>query len=950
MRKLSALFMLLVPVVAWGQIDYMNNFAKVTTSGGYTSGSTVITLYTGNGARLPDPSLTGSFQLVWWNATNYAEAADDPYREIVRCTNRVEDIITVLRGQEGTTAQSHNLPGRVYRMQRFITAQMWNSMRDTAGTGSGGVTGTGLMNAVAVWDGPSTLGYKGGALMMSETGDTLQLNAITGDPTLRMSVSNYNMRIYLNSSTGAMQFQQGAGPIYALADLIGGGGTGFEGMKWGIAGSVQTQDSMWVKLGNGIVVERLGTDTLYIRIDSSYTASRYWVAQNHLNKIASAAGKFLISNADPYLYVERSISGDVTVDDLGVSAIGAGKVSPSMLATQAGYTVLANNTAGSASPSAVTFTALKTAMSLSNVENKALSTWTGDGQTITSMTWHGTLLDTLYGGTGATNRIASLRNLLPGGGSVGEVLEIKTTGPYTYGWGSKSAGAGDITSVAITVPSSLFSPSSYSQASGDVNFNMTLGNQTANYFFAGPVGGGSATPTWRILNSADLSAASMSISSLWSFSQRLNLQASAYVGVQQVTTGDFYFYHVSNTFRTALTTAAQTANRVLYLPEIASDDTLVSISRMNKAITDSTILIDTLGLRSLFAQGKSVKAYPALIGDSLFFKVGEDSTGSSSGSASDTLQYYWTFADSQGTIPADKFPLGHWPYAIAIDSIRFMQFSGSSPNMTPTFSYGKYIDSVGISFGTFSAVTASTTVYRPQAVIVLANMDAWLQWGTFSSEPKRWAVSVMGHRAVENRPWFDATSKSETGVSGTSLVWSHTVGTQANRYLVVSACLSSSSITSVYWKTTPMVVVAAGNNYCYELVNPESGTGDITINFAASTTAAAVGCSYWNVDPATSSGSIDVGQPAPTSQTWWYIDAPSTTVNQIVISSVHDGGYGTTSTPDAPGQIQRNRAAIGSGEVVFFNDVPANTGTTRSSGFISVAHNWYARAWRVSAP
>ena len=102
-------------------MDPVRNIAVVRVSGYYNNVDTVITLTTGDGAKLPDPSVEGAYNLVWYNYTMYREPAFDPAYEIVRCIGRSSDTITVVRAQEGTSAQNHNIEGCTYRMVLAVT-------------------------------------------------------------------------------------------------------------------------------------------------------------------------------------------------------------------------------------------------------------------------------------------------------------------------------------------------------------------------------------------------------------------------------------------------------------------------------------------------------------------------------------------------------------------------------------------------------------------------------------------------------------------------------------------------------------------------------------------------------------------------------------------------------------------------------------------------------------
>jgi hypothetical protein len=105
----------------------VSNFAKVTVSTGYNATATSIVLLTGHGSRLPS---TVPYPLVWWNASDYSDPADDPNREIVMVTARSGDTLTVTRGAEGTTATAKNLAGKTYKMILSMTAGMWAEVHE----------------------------------------------------------------------------------------------------------------------------------------------------------------------------------------------------------------------------------------------------------------------------------------------------------------------------------------------------------------------------------------------------------------------------------------------------------------------------------------------------------------------------------------------------------------------------------------------------------------------------------------------------------------------------------------------------------------------------------------------------------------------------------------------------------------------------------------------------
>lgn len=108
-------------------LDVFKNFAKATVDGLYDAAVTEIALVGGHGARLPGIGITGGFNAVWWNSTEYGDPSDDPNVEIVRVTANVADTLTIVRGQESTAPATHNLAGRIYKLIATLTAKSLNT-------------------------------------------------------------------------------------------------------------------------------------------------------------------------------------------------------------------------------------------------------------------------------------------------------------------------------------------------------------------------------------------------------------------------------------------------------------------------------------------------------------------------------------------------------------------------------------------------------------------------------------------------------------------------------------------------------------------------------------------------------------------------------------------------------------------------------------------------------
>ena len=109
-------------------VDPVRNFAKCTVAQGYDSNATSIVLLAGHGSKLPDPNTEGAFNLVWWSI-EYPDPGDDPNVEIIRCTSKSGDTLTIERGQENTLASNKNLVNRTYFIMNTLTKKMKDDLQ-----------------------------------------------------------------------------------------------------------------------------------------------------------------------------------------------------------------------------------------------------------------------------------------------------------------------------------------------------------------------------------------------------------------------------------------------------------------------------------------------------------------------------------------------------------------------------------------------------------------------------------------------------------------------------------------------------------------------------------------------------------------------------------------------------------------------------------------------------
>lgn len=129
-------------------LDPTRNFAFAALTAGYAGGVLSISVSAGLGALFPDPSTEGAFNVIWYNTTDYTNPTSDPFHEIVRVTARSTDTFTIVRAQEGTSDNNHNIALKSYGISLDVTGKMitdiQTGIRRTAGQLA---TSTGSANA-----------------------------------------------------------------------------------------------------------------------------------------------------------------------------------------------------------------------------------------------------------------------------------------------------------------------------------------------------------------------------------------------------------------------------------------------------------------------------------------------------------------------------------------------------------------------------------------------------------------------------------------------------------------------------------------------------------------------------------------------------------------------------------------------------------------------------------
>lgn len=100
-------------------IQLFSNNAKTTLASNINSTQTTITVVSGTGSQFPNPSAGQQFKVTLNSATSILEY------EICNCTSRSGDVLTVQRGQEGTTALAFNTGDIVAHFNTAGVATDW---------------------------------------------------------------------------------------------------------------------------------------------------------------------------------------------------------------------------------------------------------------------------------------------------------------------------------------------------------------------------------------------------------------------------------------------------------------------------------------------------------------------------------------------------------------------------------------------------------------------------------------------------------------------------------------------------------------------------------------------------------------------------------------------------------------------------------------------------------
>ena len=330
----------------------------------------------------------------------------------------IKDSIDALSARIGTGSTSVPMTGNAItdslnKAERTIN-QQWIFNKDA------------VFETKAVLDGASLLFGNNGSttIVRGGSGPDFVLTLPDANGTIATTSQNDSLGHYFFSTVGI-----GAGKIPM-----------FNGTNWTVI------DTSLISHGTGGGSSTWGgiTGTL-----SNQTDLAAWLAGKKTTTLDN--GAIWIGNGEDTAEAQY-MSGDVTINRMGVTTIGNNKIALGQMATTSSGTWLGRSSAGTGNVEAVTTANLKTALSLNNVENTVLSTWAGSTYittlgTVTAGTWHGSVIPILYGGTGASTGNTAYDALLGISSGTGYIFR-SSGGAYSL----QSSGTGTVTSVGLSLP------------------------------------------------------------------------------------------------------------------------------------------------------------------------------------------------------------------------------------------------------------------------------------------------------------------------------------------------------------------------------------------------------------------------------------------------------------------------------------------------------------------
>ena len=376
----------------------------------------------------------------------------------------------------------------------FITASSSDTL--TNKTWNGTAIGT-------TYGGTGLTSYTTGDVLYASASNTLaKLTAGTDGHVLKLSSG---VPTWASESVTSSIWSTNGNKIYYSTDNVGIGNSN-PSKTLDVTGDINFTGTLYQNgsaFSSGMTAS--SSDTLTNKtIDADGTGNSITNIDNDNIKASAGIVYSKLSIADADLTIAKT-DGLQSALDAKQATLTFGKSSGNALKSEEALTTDDVLLMGTSDVKGRTFAELKSDLTLNNVENTALSTWTGSTNittlgTIATGVWNGTTIGTAYGGTGLTSI-----------GSAEQVLKVNSGGTALE-WGSVTSGV-------------------WTQSGNDVYYN------------SGNVGVGTSTPGVSFEVVGDISGTN--IKGVWAGDTIASTKGGT--GLTSYTTGDILYASASNT-------------------------------------------------------------------------------------------------------------------------------------------------------------------------------------------------------------------------------------------------------------------------------------------------------------------------------------------------------------------------------------------------------------------
>lgn len=261
--------------------DPATNFAIANLASGIAAAGTSMVLATGKGALFAQPSTDGAFNGAIYNSTDYASPWSDPSIEIVRCTARTTDTLTITRAQEGTADVSHNTGGKTYSFYATFTKAAYDAL----------VTELIAVRSVS----------KGGTGVATLTAYAPVFGGTTGTGAIQSGTVGTAGQVFTSNGPGALPtFQAAAGSSVPPSSIP------CDEAIFNFDYSSYTDDANYVPIvvsGSNVRLYAFGISAATHRINNGVTQT---VAHTAIWAAAAAIRGFLVVGGFMYVYLRNS--------------------------------------------------------------------------------------------------------------------------------------------------------------------------------------------------------------------------------------------------------------------------------------------------------------------------------------------------------------------------------------------------------------------------------------------------------------------------------------------------------------------------------------------------------------------------------------------------------------------------------------------------------------------